>query len=383
MQTVKIQCNKQFYQTLNSKKRVIIHQGGSRSGKTYSITQYLIYLITEHKNKVITICRKTLPSLKGSVLRDFQTIIEELGIPFEEHYNKSVGEFEFNKNLVEFISVDQPQKIRGRKRDILFINEANELNLEDFRQLAMRTTQKIILDFNPSDPIHWIYDEAMTRDDAETFISTYKDNYFLPLETIKEIERFKDIDDQYWQVYGLGQRGAFLKGQIFKGWEKIETMPDYESFYGLDWGYSNDPTSLIQVMKHNDNIYIRELIYQKGLTNDEISRMIKGFGVTNEPIYADSAEPKSIKELRMYGLNVHEAVKGKDSILTGISFLKQFKIYLTVDSKNFWREFLYYQWEEDKSGQLTNKPKDFMNHCFDALRYAVYTRYSKPKFEVY
>jgi len=376
METSKIEvfCNEPFYWTKNCDKRIIIHQGGSGSGKTYSTLQYLIYLADTTQNKTIDIGRRRLTSLRASAYADFLTILAQLPIQFEENRSELIYEFK-GGTKIQFFGLDEPQKYRSRRRDILYLNEINEISLEMWRQLTMRTREKIIGDFNPSDPIHWVYDHVMPREDCETFISTYENNKFLSEGEREEILRFKDIDENYWNVFGLGQRGVFLKGQIFKGWQKIQELPDdYEAeFCGLDFGYSNDPNAGLLIRKRGLNLYLKELLYDKHLTNPQLADRLP----RNLEVICDSAEPKSIRELRDCGINAKPAIKGRDSILAGIKHLKQYNIFVTEDSPNLWNEYYYYQWELDKNDDPTNKPKDFMNHLMDALRYPVYTRYFK------
>ena len=243
--------NIQFQQLIQSNARLRVHQGGTRSGKTYAICQYIIYLLTETEEPlVISIVRKTLPALKGSVQRDFLEIAENVGMFLDGAvHNKVEGHFMYNGHLVEFLSVDDSQKIRGRKRNIAFLNEANELSMEDFRQINMRTTDYIVLDFNPSDPIHWIYDEIIPRDDCDTWITTYQDNKFLSNDLVYEIERMKERDPDYWRVFGEGQKAVFSARQIFNNWtfKPLADFPEFdkdtEGVIGLDFGYTNDPTA--------------------------------------------------------------------------------------------------------------------------------------------
>ena len=383
-----VECNIQFYQCVNSQKRIKLFQGGTRSGKTYAICQYLIHLLLDTKKpQIITIARKTLPAVRASVFRDFMGILEQLGILNNGYLNKSEMIYYYNQHKVEFISVDEPQKIRGRKRNILFVNEGNELTYEDFRQLIMRTTGEIIIDFNPSDPIHWIYDELMDREDCETFISTYKDNLFLEKEIIDEIERLKNRDEQYWRVYGLGEKATFSEGMIFNNWSFINYSEFPESddiFLALDWGYSNDPTAIVELRKQNNKIYIKEICYKTGMTNQDISAFLKQNKYQNTIIYCDSAEPKSIDELRQSGILAKPSIKGQGSINAGISLIKEFDIFVSNCSKNIKHEYQFYIWEELKDGTKTNKPRDKYNHTMDALRYGIYTRYSnKTEFFVY
>ena len=221
--TIEQRCNRQFYDLIKSKKRFKIHQGGTRSGKTVAICQYLVYLITSTKSTYTnSIIRKTLPALKGSVLRDFLNILQQTGLYWLGQHNKAENTFSYNGHLIEFLSVDEPQKIRGRKRDIAFLNEANELTIEDFRQINMRTIQQVIVDFNPSDPIHWLYNDLIPRKDADTWITTYKDNKFLSKDLVHEIERMKNRDPDYWRVYGEGLKAIFTARQIFNNWNFID-----------------------------------------------------------------------------------------------------------------------------------------------------------------
>ena len=375
-----IECNKQFYQTVNSDKRIIVHQGGSRSGKTYAICQYLIYLLTTREQRlVITIARKTLPALKGSVFRDFMEIAEMVGITYFAEINKADLTFKYKNHLVEFISLDNEMKVRGRKRTHCFLNEANEFYLEDFNQLSLRTTEKMILDFNPSDVIHWIYSDICTRDDCDTYITTFEDNAFLDPEIKKEILRMKDRDADRWRVYGLGERATFKEGQIFDNWKWI----DYNEFldkdscevtYGLDWGYSNDPTAIVEVRRKNDKLYVHELLYKKGLTNQDIHNEIKNLGLEEEIFICDSAEPKSLEDMKRLGLYCKPSIKGAGSVMNGIQIIKEYDVFASKQSKNLLQEYQYYIWESNKDGQTINKIKqNGMDHLMDAFRYAVTT----------
>jgi phage terminase large subunit len=341
----------------------------------------LAYLLRSSEEPLtISIIRKTLPALKGSVQRDFIQILEQLGMYYQGVHNKAENTFKYRNHLVEFLSVDEPQKIRGRKRDIAYLNEANELNIEDFRQINMRTTGFIILDFNPSDPVHWIYDEIIPRDDCDTWITTYKDNKFLTPELVFEIERMRERDPDYWRVYGEGLQASFSKRQIYANWEFIPEadMPEFDDpIIGLDFGYSNDPTAAVLVQKVNDKLYVKELLYQTGMTNNDISDFLKKNGYDQVLVYADSAEPKSIEEIKRLGCWIKPAIKGQGSIMAGISLVKEFDVYATDTSKNLMKEYHNYYWEELKDGTIINKPLDKMNHLQDSLRYAVYSVYSK------
>ena len=376
---VKEFCNIQFYQTLNSKKRIKVHQGGTRSGKTYAIVQYLIYRITTAKEPLtISVVRKTLPALRRSVMRDFINIADKLGIYYLGEHNKSENIFKYNGHTIEFLSTDEPQKIRGAKRDICFINEGNELHFEDFRQLSMRTTEEMIIDFNPSDPVHWLYDEIIEREDCDLFITTYKDNKFLPSELVKEIERIRERDPDYWLVYGEGQRAVFSDRQIFKGWQYIPLaeFPEFDqTSIGIDFGFSNDPCAIVEIAKVSDKIYINELCYKKGMTNRDVAEFLKSIGKNEILAYCDSAEPKSIEELRQMDVWGKGATKGAGSINAGISLLKEFDIIVSNESTNIKREQQTYFWDQLKDETIINKPIDKNNHAMDAIRYAIYSKY--------
>ena len=356
--------------------RVFVLQGSTRSGKTYAVIQFLIETCYKFKNAgmVITIARATYPSLRGSVMRDFIQILSEFGGYSEKNHNKTESTYILEGNLIEFISLDQPQKIRGRKRDIVFLNEANETSLEGFNQLLFRTTAFCILDFNPSDPEHWIYDDVQTREDCKTLVTTYKDNPHLPDTIIAEIERFKLIDPDYWAVYGEGKRAAGRKGQIFRNFQKVKSI-DWDECpmicYGLDFGFSSDPTACIKIGFKNDRRYVDQVVYEKGLTIDLLADRLRKYGVQpNDVILCDSAEPRSIYELQKHGFRAIGVKKGTDSVRAGINELLALSIFATDSSKDFWHEVSWYAWDLDKkTGKPTDKPIDAHNHLMDALRY--------------
>jgi phage terminase large subunit len=358
---------------LNANTRIVVNQGGTRSSKTYSLAQLIILKALQEQGKVYTICRKTLPALKGTAYKDFFNILEEHNLYNPNKHNKSELTYKLNNNEIEFISVDMPQKIRGRKRNILWLNEANEFSFEDWIQLSLRTTENIYLDFNPSDPYSWIYDNVINREDCTFIKSTYLDNPFLPDETIKEIERLRDLDSNYWKIYGLGDMAQPTE-TIFRQFEICNNIPNEAELVaiGMDFGYSNDPTAIAEVFKLNDDLYINELVYSKGLTNQDIAQRLKELNITRQTeIIADSAEPKSIEELYRQGFNVKGAKKGADSINMGIDILRRFKLHITKSSTNALNEFKYYKWLTDKNGHIVNKPAtNQQDHLIDAVRYA-------------
>jgi len=381
---MEITTNKIYTHLDNSDKRITIEQGGSRSGKTYNILMWLIFAYSDRNNgKTITICRKTFPALRASSMRDFFDILKKYDIYKEANHNKSNSEYLLNNNLFEFISLDQPQKVRGRKRDVLYINEANELYFEDWQQLILRTTDKAILDYNPSDEFHFIYDKIKPRDDAEFYITTYKDNPFLDIETVNEIERLKDVDDNYWKIYGLGQIGS-SQALIFRI-NECNSIPSEAKFlsYGMDFGFTNDPTTLVAIYQQGDNIYLKELLFQTGLTNRDIDEKLRFHSVERKEIFADSAEPKSIEELYRMGWNVKPATKGQGSVNIGIDMMKRYKLHVTKDSVNMIKEFRNYKWQEDKNGNVLNTPVDMFNHTIDAIRYGLYDKLSRPNYGKY
>ena len=379
-----IKTNIVYEHLLDTKAKIIVEQGGTRSGKTYNILLWIIFdYCAKNNNKVITITRKAFPSLRATVLRDFIAILQSYKCYSERFHNKSNSEYYLFGNLVEFISLDQPQKIRGRKRDLLFINEGNELYFEDWQQLIFRTQEKIILDFNPSDEYHWIYDKVLTRDDCDFFQTTYLDNPFVDETIKKEIELLKDTDEQYWQIYGLGER-AISKSTVFK-YNEVNEIPLGAKLiaYGMDFGYSNDPSTLVSVYTMEHNLYIKEHLYRTQMTTNDINTFLRDENLSSNPIYADSAEPRLIAELRRMGHNIFPSVKGKDSINAGIDLLKRYKINILKDSENAISEFRNYKWKEDKSGRLTNVPHDKFNHIIDPCRYATYSILSRPNFGKY
>ena len=379
-----IDVNVVFEHLLDSKTKIVVEQGGTRSGKTFNILMYIIFHYCQsNKGKTITICRKTFPAVRSSVMRDFFDILKTHNKYDEAYHNKSNSEYTLDGNIVEFISVDQPQKIRGRKRDFLFINEGNELDFEDWQQLVFRTTEKIVIDYNPSDEYHWIYDKVLNRDDVEFYKTTYLDNTFLDHSIIKEIERLKETDEQYWQIYGLGEKGI-SKATIFNYFEVPHIPVDAELVsFGADAGYTNDPSTLVSVYKKDHNLYIKEHLYRTMMTTSDLSTHFKQEGVGRNPIYFDAAEPRLIDELRRMGHNIQPSLKGRDSVNAGIDLLKRFKIHLVGSDDNLIMEFRNYKWVTDKTGKLTNTPVDKNNHLIDAVRYATYSIMSRPNFGKY
>lgn len=357
-----------------SGKRFCINQGGSRSGKTYSILQYLVYLCYQNrdKNGVISICRKTFPALKASVMRDFFSILRDFGIYDVKHHNKTDNEYQLFGNLIEFFSTDNEEKLKGRKRDVLYVNEANEIEETMLTQLNMRTTQRVIIDYNPSEEF-WVENLKNNRaNDVDFFVTTYKDNPHLEKEVIKEIESYQITSPNYlWKIYGLGEFAQRV-GLIFTNSTRVNEFPiDCKNIvYGIDYGFTNDPTTIIKVGQLHGDIYAQELCYETQMTNNDIIQRLKALNIPkNALIKADSAEPKSIFEIKQAGFNIVGAIKGKDSVQNGIDYLHRYQLKFVGD--NLWKERNNYVWKQNKDGSFSNEPIDKFNHLIDPLRYAV------------
>lgn len=366
-----------YYNVKECTSRIQVHQGGTRSGKSFSILTALCELCYANPDGglVITVVRKSFPSLRGSILRDFMEILNREDWYEEANHNKTEQTYSLFGNMWEFISADDAQKIRGRKRSLAFLNEANELSLEFFRQISLRTVgieggPGIIMDYNPSDEYSYIYDDIIPRDDATFFKTTYKDNPFLEPEVIEEIERLRDTDENYWRIYGLGERGV-SRETIFQT-ETYTELPDHAKrvAYGLDWGYTNDPTAVVAVYVDGGDLYIQELVYSGGLTNPDIAEKLREHGIARtDEIVADSAEPKSIDEVHREGFNIKPAKKGPDSVRIGIDAMRRYKLHIHEDALNTQKEFRNYKWKTDKDGRMLNVPRDEFNHAIDAVRY--------------
>ena len=340
-----------------------------------------------YKEGVLSVVRKTLPSLKASALRDFEEIMWKTGYMGQIKINKSNLTYTNGERTVEFFSVDNQQKVRSRKRTILIAIEANELDFRnDFNQLSLRTTDRVILDFNPDDEDIWINTEleqkrSVIKGDVEVIVSTYKDNPFLDRETIAEIEYLAQVDPELWEVFGRGNYGK-ITGLIFPPPKIITEMPEVKSkIYGLDFGF-NDPTALYEIGLCDPNIYLNEIIYERFLTTAQIAEMMREAGISNtDTIYADSASPGQIQELYNLGFRgIKPAQKGADSILAGIVVMKRFAMHITASSQNGIKEFRKYKWATDKNGNnIDGKPIDAFNHAIDACRYGIFSHYYKPK----
>lgn len=378
-----IRSNVVYNHLTTSNKKIVVEQGGTRSGKTYNILCWIIAnYCTNNQGKTVTIVRKTFPAVRGTVMRDFFDILKQYNLYYEELHLKSTHEYFLNNNRIEFISLDQPTKIRGRKRDLLFINECNELTFEDWQQLIFRTTERIVIDYNPSEEFHWIYDKVLTREDVDFYQTTYKDNPFLSKVIVEEIERLKYIDENYWRVYGLGERGK-SRSLVFSFTTVPNTPPAAKLIgRGLDFGYSNDSSALVETYIEGDNMYVNELLYRTGMTNQDIGNELKRLGLDRrDEIWCDSAEPKSIEEINRMGFNTKKTYKGAINI--SIDMIRRYKLHVTTGSINLIKELRNYKYIEDKNGQLTNKPIDAFNHAIDALRYSIVNKLGRPQYGKY
>ena len=356
--------------TIGSNRRFVVHVGGARAGKTVAIAQYLILECLKRKI-VVTAVRKTLPSIKATAFRDFKWVMEELELWSEERMNLTEMTYTFaNGSLFEFISVDDPQKIRGRKRHIAWLNEGNQLNLEDFNQINLRTEDKVLIDYNPSDSLCWIYELEDNRpDECDVIHSTYLDNPFLADSIKNEITKLQDTDPEAWKVFGLGQRGSAI-GLVYPHWTTVAAIPHdvEETVYGVDWGY-NDPTVLVRVAFRGSDVFVEELLYQRQMTTSEITEFVSR-AVGSSHVYADSAEPDRIEDLKRHGVKCHKARK---DIQAGVSAVKSFRMHVVGDSPNLVKELGSYRWKVDANGRPLDVPTG-VDHILDALRYAVYNR---------
>lgn len=368
---------------LRLQKRIKVVRGGTSASKTFSILPILIDRAIKTPNLEISVVSESIPHLRRGALKDFLKIMMALGRYNDNQFNKSTLKYTFgNGAYIEFFSVDQPDKLRGARRNVLYVNECNNVDFDSYYQLAIRTSGEIWLDYNPS-AVFWVDREIINQDDVDFITLTYLDNEALPETIVKEIESAKVKAEtsaywaNWWQVYGLGLTGS-LEGVCIPDWQEINLPTEARLLcYGMDWGYSNDPTSLIAMYKYNDAYIFDELIYQKGLLNSDISDLLKTNGV-QDIIYADSAEPKSIAELNSYGHNVLPVSKGRDSIVYGLNLINQNKVYVTSRSKNLINELRNYIWMTDKQGNKLNRPIDAYNHAIDAMRYAMTSQLENP-----
>ena len=367
-----------FQKTWESKEDVIVHQGGSSSGKTYSILQVLFAKAVSEPNLVITVVGQDIPNLKAGALRDAQNIWnenEEIK-DFTASYNKSDRIFTFkNGSVMEFKSYSDAQDAKSGKRDYLFVNEANGIPMAVYNELAIRTKKQIYIDYNPNAEF-WVHEFLIGKPNVKFFRSWHEHNPFLSDKIREKIEALKDVDEELWRVYARGQTGK-IEGLVFRNWFVVDNIPQDAKFLGtgLDFGFTNDPTAVVEVYEQNGELWVRELMYETGQTNQDIANRFKGY---DKYIICDSAEPKSIEELRRSGLKVEPATKGKDSINISIDILRSKRLNITRDSIYLRKELGTYKYKVDKlTGKSLNEPIDSFNHLIDALRYVALNRLSK------
>jgi phage terminase large subunit len=369
------------YRDIDSSKRICILQGGTRSSKSYSALQWLLVRALTEPNIVISVVRKSFPSMRVSIMRDWQTILKELGIWSDDEWSATEHIYTFdNGSMVEFMSIDNSEKRKGSSRDYLFVDECNELSREDWFQLFIRTRKKSIVAYNPSfGTTNYIFTEIHTHPESDLYISTYKDNPFLERQIIEEIERLQFVNPEYYKIYGLGLPGNNI-GTIFSA-DLVEVIPDEAEFvaFGMDFGFVNDPTTLVAVYKWRQNLYFEELLYKKGLVTSDIINELKRLEVERNPIWGDSAESRLIEEIYRAGINIKPVKKGKDSIRMGIDIMHQHKLHVLKSSMNIVKEFTEYVWTVDKNGNFENVPVDYANHAIDAIRYVCMEQLNQKK----
>lgn len=357
---------------MSKRKKVI--QGGSSAGKTIAILAILIDKAIKQPMLEITVVGATVPHLKGGAMKDFLKIMKQTNRYKSDNWNITNSKYTFtNGAVIEFVNADGDKAI-GPRRDILYINEANLIDFNTYTQLEMRTSQDIYLDFNPVNKF-WAHTEILTEPDAEMIILTYRDNEGIPENTLEDLlsKRKKAETSEYWKnwckVYLDGQIGA-LEGVIFQNWQVIDSIPKEAKLigYGMDFGFTNDPTTLIAVYKYNKQLILDELIYKKGLVNSEIAALIKQHNANRGPIYADSSEPKSIKDIQGYGIGIFPVTKGPNSVKEGIQLMQEYEFLVTKGSVHLQEELMRYEWL--KKGDV-NTPADAWNHTIDAVRYCV------------
>ena len=348
-------------------------QGGTSAGKTFGLLPVLIDIAAKNKLTEISVVAESIPHLKRGAMKDFKKIMVETGRFVDSRWNATDFKYTFaNGSQIEFFSADNDAKLRGARRDYLYMNEANNMTFHAYTELASRTKKGVYLDWNPVNEF-WFHTELMNDDDVDFLIVNYLDNEACPESALnfilkaKEKAKTSSYWDNWYKVYGLGQIGS-LEGVIFNNWQTIDVLPNDARLlgYGLDFGYTNDPTAIVEVYKWNDKRIVNEICYQKELSNSQIAKLIP----TKMPVYCDSAEPKSIAELTKLGVRAFGVTKGSDSINFGIQTMQSQDYLITKHSTNLINELRKYAWDKDKkTGAKLNKPIDDFNHAIDAFRY--------------
>lgn len=384
---LQIEGNRLLDEMLQSDKRFFLHIGGSRSGKTYSILQYIIIYCFKNKDKTVTIARKTFPSLRLGAYREFIQLLKDLEIYKEDNHNKTNNFYNLNGNTIQFISIDQSIKLRGLKHDLVFIDEVNEVTKEEADQLFMRTNDKIILAQNPSDALHWSL-RLKSNEECLYLHSTYIDNPFLPQTIVNQIESYRDTDEDMWNVYGLGlparnneliynHYGYYVESDLYTIDEKGEPQPNFtDIIYGLDFGY-NHPSALVRIYINSNyrKIWCEEIIHQSYLTTSDLIKLMKEKGIEDKVIYCDSAEPKTIESIRRAGF---DAVSSMKEVKEGIDCVKSCQFYIHKNSTKLQDELRRYKWRM-KGEVKTDEPIKLFDDGLCAIRYATYTYLTKTQ----
>lgn len=368
---------------INAKERTVVNQGGTSSGKTYSIMQVLFTLGMEDKGSVTTVVGQDIPNLKKGAYRDAKRILD--GSELLRAWWPNINEGEriikcVNGSLIEFTSYKDAQDAKSGKRDYLFLNEANGIPYDIYWQLAIRTRKKVFMDYNPTARF-WAHDEVIGREGVKLIISDHRKNYCLSQEEHDRIEGI--TDPELWKVYARGLTGK-IEGLVLTNWDICDALPPRDewklSAYGLDFGFTNDPSALEHVVQAHGDLWIDEALYSTGLTNPDIASRASGEGITSEEqIIADCAEPKSIRELQAAGLWVTPSPKGQDSIVSGLDILRRYRLHVTRRSIGIISNLRSYQWGKDRDGNMTNKPEDRNNHGIDAIRYVALAKLSQHR----
>ena len=368
---------------LKSRKKII--QGGSSSGKTYAILTILIDQAIKDPQLAISVVAQSMPHLRRGALRDFLNIMKTTNRYIDIHFNKSSLTYTFaNGSYIEFFSADQPDKLKGARRNILYINECNHVSYEAYGQLSIRTSDDIYLDYNP-DRTFWAITETQFEHDAERIILKYTDNEALPPTVLEQfkINIKKAETSDYWKnwckVYIEGEVGS-LEGVVFNNWSLVDSIPEEAQLLGIgmDFGFTNDPTAAVAIYQSDGLFYIDELLYQTGLTNQTINNLLNQLQIGKYvEIWADSADPKTIKEIKNFGWKIWGVEKGKDSVQWGINIIQERDLRITKRSENLIDELQNYQWMKDKWGNKTNTPQDAFNHAIDAMRYLFMAKMGK------
>lgn len=366
-----------FRANVEGSERVRVNQGGTSSGKTYTLMQVLYYFAMTEPGCVVTVVGQDFPNLRVGALRDARTIRSGSDWMCQFFTINESAHFISGRNgsMIEFNSYQTAQDAKSGKRDYLFINECNGVPYEIYWQLQMRTRKMVFLDYNPSERF-WVHDEVIGRDGVKLIISDHRGNPFL---TEDEHERIEGISDpELWKVYARGLTGK-IEGLVLRNWDIVDKMPEMEerkmTCYGLDFGFTNDPSALEEVCLAHGELWVDEHIYETGMTNPMISKRAKEHGLTRKDcIIADCAEPKSIKEISNDGLWVVASPKGADSIVVGLDILKRYKIHFTRRSKGIIANAKAYKWKKDRDGKRTNAPEDKNNHGIDAIRYVALSK---------